>query len=84
MKIKENQLKLEHQKILNTKESKIKEYEQLTDSFEKDKKIVITEAVEKLKEEKDKALGERNTLKKTLDYERREHEEILKESKKIN
>ena len=78
------QLKNYYQEIINNLDSEIKEYQATQSSFEKDKKIAISEKVEKFKEEKDNLLGERNTLKNLLDYERKEHlEEIqrIKENK---
>ena len=79
--IKEHELKNYYQGLINTKNSEIKKLEQSQSSFEKDKKIAIAEALENIKEEKDKILGERNTLKNVLDYERRDHQEEVKRIK---
>ena len=81
VKDKVNQLKLVHQEEINAKNSIIKEHEQIQSSFEKDKKIAIADALEKIKEEKDKILGERIELEKSLDYTRKEYQEEVKRIK---
>tara|TARA_A100001035_G_scaffold65827_1_gene50258 strand:+ start:1355 stop:2647 length:1293 start_codon:yes stop_codon:yes gene_type:complete len=75
------ELKNHYQGIINNLDSEIKEYKATQSSFDKDKKIAISEEVQKFKEEKDKLLGERNTLKNLLDYERREHQEEIQRIK---
>jgi len=67
LKIKENQLKLEHQKVLNTKESKIKEYEQLTSTFEKEKNNALKIKENQLKLEYQKILNTKES--KIKEYE---------------